>query len=251
MQGVDVWINTPRRPWEACGTSGMKVLVNGGLNLSERDGWWAEAYAPDVGWGLSGSSDEDEARLLYETLEHKVVPEFYDRDSRGIPRRWLARIRASMSRLAPQFSANRMLREYLDKLYVPASSALRQRLRAGARAARELAERRAQLDRAWPAVAFKTLDVLREGTEWRFRATVSLGDVPPDAVRAELCAEAAAGQPAVREPMSPDGRDEQGRQRFEGRVATERPASDFTPRLIAWHEAALPASDLPFIRWQR
>ena len=85
-QGVDVWINTPRRPWEACGTSGMKVLVNGGLNLSERDGWWAEADAPDVGWGLGGADDNAEALLLYETLEHEVVPEFYDRDARGIPR---------------------------------------------------------------------------------------------------------------------------------------------------------------------
>ena len=99
VQGVDVWINTPRRPWEACGTSGRKVLVNGGLNVSELDGWWAEAYKPEVGWALGGQdgepSDSRDADELYAVLEQHVVPEFYDRDEHGIPRRWLARIRAT------------------------------------------------------------------------------------------------------------------------------------------------------------
>src|SRR6202142_2813068 len=121
VQGVDVWINTPRRPWEACGTSGMKVLVNGGLNLSELDGWWAEAYTPDVGWALGEhdgvTSDSRDAEDLYAALEQRVVPEFYDRDDHGIPRRWLARIRASMAALAPTFSSNRMVLEYAERVY--------------------------------------------------------------------------------------------------------------------------------------
>ena len=119
VQGVDVWINTPRRPCEASGTSGMKVLVNGGLNLSELDGWWAEAYSRDVGWALGDghehgddpSWDAREAEALYDVLERQLIPEFYQRDSDGVPTAWIARIRESMARLTPYFSANRSVRD--------------------------------------------------------------------------------------------------------------------------------------------
>ncbi len=129
VQGVDVWINTPRRPWEACGTSGMKVLVNGGINLSELDGWWDEAYTPEVGWALGDSRehgndpawDAAEADTLYTQLEQEVIPEFYDRDQSGIPTAWVRRIRESMARLTPRFSANRTVREYTEKYYLPAA----------------------------------------------------------------------------------------------------------------------------------
>jgi starch phosphorylase len=100
VQGVDVWINTPRRPWEACGTSGMKILVNGGLNLSELDGWWAEAYSSEAGWALGDGKehrepewDSREAAELYDILETQVIREFYDRDPAGLPRAWISRIR--------------------------------------------------------------------------------------------------------------------------------------------------------------
>jgi starch phosphorylase len=129
VQGVDVWINTPRRPWEACGTSGMKVLVNGGINLSELDGWWAEAYVPDLGWAIGDGQehgtdpawDRAEAEMLYHSLEQEVVPEFYARDGQGIPTAWVARMRESMARLTPQFSANRAVREYTEQHYLPAA----------------------------------------------------------------------------------------------------------------------------------
>ena len=135
VQGVDVWINTPRRPWEACGTSGMKVLVNGGLNLSELDGWWAEAYTPEVGWALGDGQehgddpawDAVEADALYDLLEREVIPEFYARDEQGIPTAWVARMRESMARLTPRFSANRAVREYTEQHYLPAASAYRER----------------------------------------------------------------------------------------------------------------------------
>ena len=115
VQGVDVWINTPRRPWEASGTSGMKVLVNGGINLSELDGWWAEAYTPEVGWALGDGREHSddaawdavEADALYDLLEREVIAEFYARDESGTPSAWVKRIRESMARLTPQFSANR------------------------------------------------------------------------------------------------------------------------------------------------
>ena len=130
VQGVDVWLNTPRRPWEACGTSGMKVLVNGGLNLSERDGWWAEAYTPEVGWALGDglehgddpALDAAEAEALYGILENEVIPEFHARDDHGLPVAWLARMRASMSRLTPRYSATRAVRAYTEQHYLPAAA---------------------------------------------------------------------------------------------------------------------------------
>ena len=135
VQGVDVWLNTPRRPWEACGTSGMKVLVNGGLNLSELDGWWAEAYTPEVGWALGDGQehgdeqawDAVEAAALYDLLERDVIPEFYTRDEKGIPTAWVARMRESMARLTPQFSSNRAVREYTEQHYLPAAMTYRKR----------------------------------------------------------------------------------------------------------------------------
>jgi starch phosphorylase len=131
VQGVDVWINTPRRPWEASGTSGMKVLVNGGINLSVLDGWWAEAYNPQVGWALGDGlehTDEDkwdaiEAEQLYNILEQEIVPEFYTRNSNGIPTQWVSRMRESMAQLTPRFSADRTVREYTEQHYLPAAIA--------------------------------------------------------------------------------------------------------------------------------
>ena len=113
--GVDVWINTPRRPWEACGTSGMKVLANGGLNLSELDGWWAEAYSPQVGWALGDGRehgddpgwDAAEAGTLYNILENEVIPTFYARNKAGLPRDWLVKVRASMTTLTARFPPSR------------------------------------------------------------------------------------------------------------------------------------------------
>ena len=148
VQGVDVWINTPRRPWEACGTSGMKVLVNGGLNCSVSDGWWDEAYDLAVGWviGANGEAaladdavldeasaarhaagDARDAESLYAVLEREIVPSFYDRDPAGLPRAWLARVRASMCALTPAFSSTRMMTDYVERAYLPLARAVRAR----------------------------------------------------------------------------------------------------------------------------
>jgi starch phosphorylase len=135
VQSVDVWLNTPRRSWEASGTSGMQVLVNGGINLSELDGWWAEAYTPEVGWALGDGQeygddpawDAAEANALYDLLEQQVIPEFDTRDEQGIPVAWVRRMRESMARLTPHFSANRTVREYTEQHYRPAAAAYRAR----------------------------------------------------------------------------------------------------------------------------
>ena len=138
VQGADVWLNTPLGPWEACGTSGMKVLANGGLNLSSRDGWWAEAEASALGWSLGkdqdGSDDED-AEQLFTLLEREVVPTFYERNQRGLPERWLAYIRGSMDQLTLRFGSQRMVRDYAQHIYAPAQRELARRAaeRGGAR----------------------------------------------------------------------------------------------------------------------
>ncbi|HVN41734.1 MAG TPA: alpha-glucan family phosphorylase, partial [Steroidobacteraceae bacterium] len=180
VQGVDVWINTPRRPWEASGTSGMKALVNGGLNLSELDGWWAEAYAPDVGWALGdgeehadcASWDAQETGELFELLEREVIPQFYARDADGIPQAWVARIRASLSRLTPQFSSNRMLAEYLEQLYWPAARAHSRRIEHGLRQARELRAWFRSLRQHWHEIHWGTLEVTEDGAQHLFRIPV-------------------------------------------------------------------------------
>lgn len=118
VQGMDLWMNTPKRPWEASGTSGMKVLVNGGLNFSSLDGWWAEAYTPEVGWSLKGEDAAADAQALYDTLEKEIIPLFYERDEKGIPRGWLKKVKESMAHLTPKYSTNRMVRDYVQKYYL-------------------------------------------------------------------------------------------------------------------------------------
>ena len=160
VQGVDLWINTPRRPWEACGTSGMKVLVNGGLNLSEIEGWWAEAYSPEVGWAIGDGNehnhdpnwDATEAGQLYDLLEKEIMPEFYDRDFSGLPIKWVARVRTSMSRLTPGFSSNRMLRDYVDRMYMPATEKFRKRVDKKANLANDLYQWQRQIANNWDKV---------------------------------------------------------------------------------------------------
>jgi len=261
VQGVDVWLNTPRRPWEACGTSGMKVLANGGLNLSALDGWWDEAYAPDVGWALGGPGDAvdaerdaAEADQLYRLLEEEVVPAFYTRDAAGLPRAWLARMRASMARLAPQFSGNRMIREYLETFYLPATDAVRRRCADGARLARGLRGWWSDLAAHWPELRFGPLEVQRDADAWQFEIAVALGAIEPSQVRVELYAPALeAGTPAERVEMERHEPTAGGGHGYHYRtvVRTSRPASDYTPRIVPFHPEAHVPTEAGLILWQR
>ena len=124
VSGCDVWLNLPRKPMEASGTSGMKASFNGVLQLSVLDGWWAEGYNGDNGWAIPGSLDEDpaaadagDAALFYDLLEHEVIPLFVDRDATGVPQRWCEKIKESIVTLAPQFSATRMVNDYVERIY--------------------------------------------------------------------------------------------------------------------------------------
>src|SRR5208337_3430781 len=176
VEGVDLWLNTPRRPWEACGTSGMKVLVNGGLNLSELDGWWAEAYSPDVGWavgdGLEHGDDPDwdakEAEQLYTLLEQEVIPEFYKRDNSGIPAGWIARVRESMARLTPTFSATRCVLEYTSKYYLPLAAAYLRRANDNGKCAQSLIDWKRHLADHWSRLRFCAVNIESTGDHHHF-----------------------------------------------------------------------------------
>ncbi|MDZ4233160.1 MAG: alpha-glucan family phosphorylase, partial [Dietzia sp.] len=174
--GCDVWLNNPLRPLEACGTSGMKSALNGGLNLSIRDGWWDEWYDGQNGWEIptaDGLADENrrddlEASALYELLEQSVVPTFYDRDDRGIPTRWVEMVRHTLRVLGPKVLASRMVRDYTEKYYVPAAGALRESIEPGQSGAEEfsepfgsageLADYRRRAERAWPRIEITDVD---------------------------------------------------------------------------------------------
>lgn len=260
VHGVDLWVNTPRRPWEACGTSGMKALVNGGLNISELDGWWAEAYSSEVGWVLGdgkehGDPDWDvqEAQALYRILEQEVVPLFYRRDAQGIPRDWVARIRTSMAQLAPRFSSNRMVREYVEELYLPLTSAYQYRAADNGRMGRELFAWHEQLRQHWPTLHFGGIDIVDNDTHWIVTAQVYLGDLTPDDVRVELYADVEEGLGGVCHVMHVSGgiTGAVNGYLYQGEVAKDRPAERYVPRIVPGHRAAAVPMEAQFILWQR
>ncbi|MBP0632863.1 alpha-glucan family phosphorylase [Cupriavidus sp. AcVe19-1a] len=256
LQGVDVWINTPRRPREACGTSGMKTLCNGGLNLSTLDGWWAEAYRPEYGWAIGSGgdgSDEADADSLYRLLEEEVVPAFYARDAQGVPRSWVQRMRASTSHLAPRFSTNRMLIEYMERFYRPAARTYRRRCESGARLARALHAWDSALATDWHEVHFGAVESRREADQWHFRLPVYLGEISPDSVKVELYAAADGKLPAESTLMSAEGSIAGAISGyiFSASVPASRPVEHYTARVRAWHEEAFLPAESAWIAWQR
>ena len=261
VQGVDVWLNTPRRPWEASGTSGMKVLVNGGINLSELDGWWAEAYAPDVGWALGDGQehgddpawDATEAEALYGLLEREVIPEFYARDEQGIPTAWVARMRESMARLTPRFSTNRAVREYTEQHYLPAASAYRERTADKGAIGVQVVKWRHMLEQKWAALRFGEIKVETDGEQHIFEVQVHFDDLDAETVRVEIYADGVKDGAPVREEMK------RLRQlvgatnayAYRAQVPAARPAADYTARAIPHHDGVAIPLEASHILWQR
>jgi starch phosphorylase len=260
VHGIDLWVNTPRRPWEACGTSGMKVLVNGGLNLSELDGWWAEAYSSEVGWAIGDGKehgddpawDRTEAEALYAALENEVIPEFYERNEKGLPLKWLGRVRESMARLTPEFSATRAIREYTETHYLPAASGYRERAEEDSKLGESLLRWQQEIDRHWSTVHFGTVKIETHDGQHFFQVEVSQGALTQDQLTVELYADSVDGGKPVLEVMSaPEPRaDAPGVLTYSAHVPATRPVSDYTARIIPRHPNASVPLEAEQILWQ-
>jgi len=261
VQGVDVWLNTPRRPWEACGTSGMKVLVNGGINLSELDGWWAEAYTPEVGWALGDGQehgddpawDAIEAEALYDLLEREVIPEFYTRDEQGIPTAWVARMRESMAQLTPRFSTNRAVCEYTERHYLPAASAYLERAVDKGEFGVDMIAWRHALDQKWTALRFGDVKLETDGEQHVFEVQVYLDDLDPEVVRVGLYADGVMGGPPVRQEMKRvrELAGASGGYLYTAAVSAARPAADYTARMMPQRPGVAVPLEAARILWQR
>jgi starch phosphorylase len=270
VQGVDVWLNTPRRPREASGTSGMKAAANGVLNLSILDGWWDEAYQPEVGWAIGRREtydapdyqDQVEAEALYDLLERDIVPSFYDRGADRLPRRWIARMKASIGLLCHYFNTHRMVHEYTERFYLPAATRYGQLTTDDMAGARALTTWKTRVRANWArvrieAVETKSLTEVRVGDEVRVRAQVHLGDLTPEDVAVELYLGRvdADGEivDAETTSMEPVDSDDNGSYFFETRASPCRKSGlhGYTVRVLPHH----PDLSTPFlpglIAWAR
>ena len=261
VAGVDLWLNTPRRPWEACGTSGMKVLVNGGLNFSERDGWWAEAWQEDLGWALGDGQehgddpawDAVEAEQMYNILEQQIIPEFYNRNGQGIPSGWVKKIRHSMAALTPRFSANRMLRQYLQEHYLPLAEAARKRRANKAASARDICLWQQQLAEHWDDIHFANVKLQQQDQQIIVEAQMYLDDLDPGMVQLELYADPINAQSAPERHVLKRSEKLAGALNgysYQLSIPADRPLSDYSLRVVPHHgDAQIPLEARQILWW--
>ena len=267
VQGVDVWLNTPRRPNEACGTSGMKVVPNGGLNLSVLDGWWAEGYQPGAGWAIgegeefahSDYQDEFDADSLYSLLEREVVPMFYDRDVDGVPRSWIAMMKQSIRVLTPVFSGDRMVKDYTEHFYLPAAEHYERLAAGGFVKARELAAWKDSVRKAWPDVRVTSVQEEGErelpvGTGLPVTARVHLGKIAPSEVVVQAYYSRLRSDGTLREGRAVDlewtGQDKDDHV-YTGTVPSRTSGMHgYSVRVLPRHEDVLVPHEMPLITWE-
>jgi glycogen phosphorylase len=270
VSGVDVWLNTPRRPHEASGTSGMKAAANGALNVSVLDGWFAEAWAAhgwEIGWAIGrgeeyadGTGDGREAELLYDVLEREVVPLFFERDGMArLPRGWIKRMKSATAKLVPQFNTARMVREYSKRFYAPAVMHSYRLTDDGLAAAKALTAWKARAREAWPAVAVKDIrlesrDEVAVGDPIRVSVIVQLGALAPADVAVELYHGPTGGGHEIARGrivrMRPIDRAEDGGWRFSGEIPTTESGSHaFAARVLPYNDAMSHPYETSLIRW--
>lgn len=261
VRGVDLWINTPRRPWEACGTSGMKTLINGGLNISELDGWWAEAYCSKVGWAIGDSREEDDnaatdaanAAQLYDLLENEIVPEFYQRNEEGIPTAWVARMRESMGSLAPLFSADRAVRDYTEKYYLPAAMAYQERAAGQIALGKRLQNESSALTQKWQGLRFGDVHSHIDNGTLTYDVQLYLNGLSPEEIKVELYADKRDGNGAEKVEMTclAGMTTAQSLYLYRTKIPAKRPAEEYTARVISQLAGAKIPLEEPNILWQR
>ena len=264
VQGIDLWINTPRRPWEASGTSGMKVLVNGGLNLSELDGWWAEAYVPEVGWALGDGKEHSEgdvavaeldaieADAMYRTLETEVAADFYTREGIAPPAGWVARMRESMAQLTERFSAARTIREYTEEHYIPAARGYGERSADSSAMGAAMVAWREEIDKKWAGLRFGAFEMKAVGTRYEFKIEVFAGELSADTFKVEVYV--APGWRVMVSPVLLNRSGETGSAGamvFTGSVAADLPEEAYIPRVVPYFAGASVPLEAGEILWQR
>ncbi len=268
VQGVDVWLNTPQRPKEASGTSGMKVIYNGGLNCSILDGWWAEAYSSDVGWAIGNGEEYPESdweqqnfiesEALYNILEQDIIPLFYDRGRDGLPRGWISKVKSSMQTLAPYFNTRRMVQEYAQHYYMPQYDNVLEMNEGKLEEGLAFAAWRAKLEKSWKHIQIRSVDIpqthIKVGSEIEVNALVDLGQLLPKDVRVQLYYGNLNTQGNIGRgeaiDMNPDGVDGNGTVKFTAKVAYDTSGErGISVRVLPYHPY-LRSSFLPgMITW--
>jgi len=268
VQGADVWLNTPRRPMEACGTSGMKAVANGALHMSILDGWWAEGYSPGAGWAIGAGEeyedtqyqDEIESRAMYELLEREVIPAFYARSRDGTPREWIRMMKASMRRLCPIFNTHRMLEDYVDGFYVPAAVLHQKMQRERNQTAESFARWKQKVQTHWKEVRIQEVKLedgraeILVGKAMPIQARIGLGQLEPGDVSVDLYYGPMDADGdlvrALTEPMAADGASGEDGHVYRATVPFKESGKfGFMLRIMPKHPLLVHSADMGLVVW--